>query len=135
MTQTSAASSASASSASSPAAVSDLTELRDLIRAFSSERDWLKFHTPKNLAMALSVEASELLEHFQWLRTGEEAELDDKAREGVRHEVADVLVYLIQFADHCGIDLKSAVLEKMELNRKKYPLDQARGNARKYTEY
>ncbi|NUU03046.1 nucleotide pyrophosphohydrolase [Herbaspirillum robiniae] len=112
---------------------SDLTELRDIIRQFSSERDWLRFHTPKNLAMALSVETAELLEHYQWLPTGADHELDDAAREGVRHEMADVLVYLIQLADHTGVDLRAAVLEKMELNRRKYPVDLARGNALKYT--
>lgn len=113
-------------------ATSDLHELRDLIRRFSSERDWLRFHTPKNLAMALSVEVAELVEHFQWLPTGADHELDDAAREGIRHEMADVLVYLIQLADHTGVDLRSAVLEKMELNRRKYPVELARGSARKY---
>ena len=117
-----------------PAAVqSDLHELREIIRHFSSERDWLRFHTPKNLAMALSVEVAELVEHFQWLPTGADHELDDAAREGIRHEMADVLVYLIQLADHTGVDLRSAVLEKMELNRRKYPVELARGNARKYS--
>lgn len=111
---------------------SDLHELRELIRQFSSERDWLRFHTPKNLAMALSVEVAELVEHFQWLPTGADSELDDAARTGIRHEMADVLVYLIQLADHTGVDLRSAVLEKMELNRRKYPVELARGNARKY---
>jgi len=115
------------------AAPSDLHELREIIRSFSSERDWLRFHTPKNLAMALSVEVAELMEHFQWLPTGADHELDDAAREGIRHEMADVLVYLIQLADHTGVDLRSAVLEKMELNRRKYPVELARGNARKYS--
>lgn len=114
---------------------SDLAELRDVIRQFSSERDWLRFHTPKNLAMALSVEAAELMEHFQWLPTGADHELDEAARVGIRHEMADVLVYLIQLADHTGVDLRSAVLEKMELNRRKYPVELARGSSRKYTAY
>ena len=83
--------------------------------------------------MALSVEVAELVEHFQWLPTGADHELDDAAREGIRHEMADVLVYLIQLADHTGVDLRSAVLEKMELNRRKYPVELARGNARKYS--
>jgi len=116
-------------------ASSDLTELRDIIRQFSRERDWLRFHTPKNLTMALSVEVAELMEHFQWLPTGADSELDEAARTGVRHEMADVMVYLIQLADHLGVDLRAAVLEKMELNREKYPVDQARGSARKYTAY
>lgn len=114
---------------------SDLTRLRDVMRQFADERDWNQFHTPKNLAMALSVEASELLEHFQWLRSGEDAELDDQQRTGIRHELADVLLYLVRLADKSGVDLYAAALEKMELNRKKYPVDLARGSSRKYTEY
>jgi dCTP diphosphatase len=112
-----------------------LTELRDRIRQFSGERDWDQFHTPKNLAMALSVEVAELVEHFQWLATGADAELDDARRTGIRHELADVLVYLIQLADKCQVDLREAVLEKMVLNAAKYPAAQVRGDARKYTEY
>ncbi|MCA1324271.1 nucleotide pyrophosphohydrolase [Herbaspirillum sp. alder98] len=114
---------------------SDLTDLRDRVRHFSDERDWRRFHTPKNLAMALSVEVAELVEHFQWLPTGADHELDDAARIGIRHEMADVLVYLIQLADHTGVDLHQAVLEKLELNARKYPVQQARGSARKYTAY
>lgn len=101
---------------------SDLVQLRDLIRDFSDQRDWRQFHTPKNLVMALSVEVAELVEHFQWLPTGAEAELDDAARIGIRHEMADVLVYLIQLADQTGVDLHQAVLEKMKLNALKYPV-------------
>lgn len=119
--------------ATSAAPISDLHELRVMIRQFCSERDWLRFHTPKNLAMALSVEVAELLEHFQWLPTGADHELDAAAREGIRHEMADVLVYLIQLADHTGVDLRSAVLEKMQLNARKYPVELARGKADKYT--
>src|SRR5450830_888035 len=114
---------------------SDLVTLRDIVRQFAEDRDWQQFHTPKNLAMALSVEVAELVEHFQWLPTGADAELDDAKRTGIRHEMADVLVYLIQLADKTGVDLRTAVLEKMELNRQKYPLDQVKGDARKYTEY
>lgn len=103
-------------------AADSLLELRDRIRQFSAERDWTRFHTPKNLAMALSVEVAELVEHFQWLPTGADAELDEHKRTGIRHELADVLVYLIQLADKTNVDLRSAVLDKMELNRQKYPL-------------
>ena len=114
---------------------SDLTRLRDLVRAFVDERDWDQFHTPKNLASALSVEAAELLEHFQWLQHGRPDELGpDKARE-VRHEMADVLVYLVRLADKLDVDLFAAVQEKMVLNREKYPAEQVRGDARKYYEY
>ena len=116
-------------------AADSLIELRDRLRIFIAERDWQQFHTPKNLAMALSVEVAELVEHFQWLPTGADHELDDAKRTGIRHEMADVLVYLIQLADRTGVDLRSAVLEKMELNRAKYPAEQVRGDARKYNEY
>jgi dCTP diphosphatase len=112
-----------------------LLEIRDRARQFALERDWEQFHTPKNLAMALSVEVAELLEHFQWLPTGADAELDDKKREGIRHELADVLLYLVQLADRTNVDLLSAVREKMQLNGEKYPAQLVRGDARKYTEY
>jgi NTP pyrophosphatase (non-canonical NTP hydrolase) len=110
-----------------------LTELRELTRQFARERDWEQFHTPKNLAMALSVEVAELAEHFQWLPTGADAELDDAGRAGIRHELADVLLYLVQLADKSGVDLRAAALEKMALNAAKYPADQVRGAARTYT--
>lgn len=112
-----------------------LTELRDLARAFAAERDWEQFHTPKNLAMALSVEVAELVEHFQWLRTGAADELDEQAREGIRHELADVLLYLVQLADKTGVDLRAAALEKMALNAAKYPAERVKGDARKYDAY
>jgi len=112
-----------------------LDALRDQLRAFARERDWEQFHTPKNLAMALSVEVAELAEHFQWLPTGADAELDGAKRTGIRHELADVLMYLVRLADKSGVDLHAAVLEKMALNAQKYPAQQVRGDARKYSEY
>lgn len=112
-----------------------LIELRDLARKFAAERDWERFHTPKNLAMALSVEVAELVEHYQWLPSGADAELDDSKREGIRHEMADILLYLIQIADKSHIDLRAAVLEKIALNAEKYPAERVRGDARKYSEY
>ncbi|CAG4922548.1 hypothetical protein R69919_05014 [Paraburkholderia gardini] len=113
----------------------DLMELRELVREFVSERDWDKFHTPKNLATALSVEASELLEPFQWLVSGDRSELSDAKLTAIRHEMADVLVYLVRLADKLDVDLFAAVLEKMAINRTKYPADKVRGDARKYSEY
>ncbi|WP_321812336.1 nucleotide pyrophosphohydrolase [Burkholderia sp. BCC1985] len=113
----------------------DLVELRELVRQFVDERDWDKFHTPKNLATALSIEASELLEPFQWLVSGDKSELGEANLTAVRHEMADVLVYLVRLADKMGVDLFQAVLEKMELNRAKYPADRVRGDSRKYSEY
>ncbi len=112
-----------------------LNSLRDQIRAFVAERDWDQFHTPKNLATALSVEAAELLEPFQWLNTGAPAELDDRKRLAVRQEMADVLIYLIRLADKLDVDLIAAAEEKLAHNQAKYPAGKVRGDARKYSEY
>ena len=112
-----------------------LQDIRERLAAFAQERDWDQFHTPKNLAMALSVEVAELVEHYQWLPTGLDAELDEAKRTGIRHELADVLMYLVRLADKSGVDLHAAVLEKMVLNAEKYPVEQVRGDARKYSDY
>ena len=112
-----------------------LQDIRERLAAFAQERDWDQFHTPKNLAMALSVEVAELVEHYQWLPTGTDAELDDAKRSSIRHELADVLMYLVRLADKSGVDLHAAVLEKMVLNAEKYPVEQVRGDARKYSDY
>jgi NTP pyrophosphatase (non-canonical NTP hydrolase) len=114
---------------------SDLARLRDVVRQFADERDWDQFHTPKNLSAALCVEAAELLEHFQWLERGDAAELGAARLEQVRHEMADVLVYLVRMADKLDVDLNAAVRDKMVLNRAKYPADKVRGDSRKYSEY
>ncbi len=113
----------------------ELARLRAIVREFVDERDWDQFHTPKNLASALTVEAAELLEHFQWLQSGRIDELGADKLAEVRHEMADVLVYLVRLADKLDVDLLAAVQEKMVLNRAKYPAEQVRGDARKYHEY
>ncbi|MBU6418249.1 MAG: nucleotide pyrophosphohydrolase [Proteobacteria bacterium] len=113
----------------------NLTKLCDELRIFAQERDWEQFHTPKNLASALIVEASELLEHFQWLKTGELAELDERKQNEIRHELADVLMYLVRLADKLDVDLMAAASEKLEHNRIKYPTEKVRGDSRKYSEY
>jgi NTP pyrophosphatase (non-canonical NTP hydrolase) len=100
---------------------SDLHDLRERTRQFALQRDWQPFHTPKNLAMALSVEVAEVAEHFQWLPTGQGAELDPATRAAVRHELADVLLYLVQLADQLDVDLHAAAVEKMAINAIKYP--------------
>jgi dCTP diphosphatase len=115
--------------------MNELTAMRELVRTFVNERDWDQFHTPKNLSAALSVEAAELLEHFQWLHTGVAEELGPERLVQVRHEMADVLVYLVRLADKLDVDLGAAVEEKMVLNRAKYPADKVRGDARKYDQY
>lgn len=120
---------------SSVAGPGDLARLREIVRAFVDERDWDQFHTPKNLASALSVEAAELLEHFQWLQHGRVEELGADKLVQVRHEMADVLVYLVRLADKLDVDLMAAVGDKMVLNRAKYPADKVLGDARKYYEY
>ncbi|MBR7960785.1 nucleotide pyrophosphohydrolase [Burkholderia vietnamiensis] len=113
----------------------ELQELRDVLRQFVAERGWQKFHTPKNLAAALSVEASELLEPFQWLDSGEKVELSSDQLTAISHEMADVLAYLVLLADRLEIDLHKAALEKIEINRKKYPAEKVFGKSKKYSEY
>jgi NTP pyrophosphatase (non-canonical NTP hydrolase) len=113
----------------------EFAQLRELVRQFVDERDWDQFHSPKNLASALTVEAAELLEHFQWLQHGRDDELGPDKLQEVRHEMADVLVYLVRLADKLDVDLMTAVQEKMVLNRAKYPAELVRGDARKYDEY
>lgn len=111
-----------------------LGALRDQIRTFAAERDWQQFHTPKNLVMALSVEVSELMEHFQWLTPEQSATLDTKKRSEVAQELADVLIYLVRLSDVLGVDLAMAAQEKIHLNAEKYPVEKAKGLAAKYTE-
>ncbi len=112
-----------------------LRALQQRVAAFAAARDWEPFHSPKNLAMALSVEAAELVEEFQWLTEEQSRALDPERRERVRLELADVFIYLLRIADKLGVDLVAAANDKIVLNEKKYPADRVRGDARKYTEY
>lgn len=109
---------------------SELQTLTLALRQFAAERDWAQFHSPKNLAAALSVEAAELLEHFQWLTETQSQTLPPPKREDIGHEMADVLLYLLQLADQLEIDLVSAARRKMEINAEKYPVPSARGTRR-----
>ena len=111
-----------------------LIHLRESLREFARERDWEQFHSPKNLAIALSVEAAELLEHFQWMPDAESDALPPERRAGIEEELADVLLYLIRLADKLDIDLKRAAESKLATNARKYPVDRARGSSKKYTE-
>jgi len=113
----------------------DLEALTLALRRFAAERDWDQFHSPRNLATALAVEASELLEHFQWMRDGESTALDAKRLREVSLETADVFLYLLRLSDKLGIDLVAVAHEKIALNAAKYPVEQVRGSSRKYTEY
>lgn len=115
--------------------ISSLEELRSRIREFAYARQWENYHTPKNLSMALIVEAAELVERFQWLSPEESAKLDPERLEQVRQEIADVLIYLTRLADLLGIDMLDAAAHKLEINARKYPVEQARGNAAKYNEF
>jgi NTP pyrophosphatase (non-canonical NTP hydrolase) len=112
-----------------------LRALQHRVAAFAAARDWEPFHSPKNLAMALSVEAAELVEEFQWLTEVESRALDADRRERVRLELADVFIYLLRIADKLDVDLVAAANDKIVLNEKKYPVERVRGDARKYTEY
>ncbi len=113
---------------------SPLPALVEALRAFAVARDWGQFHTPKNLACALSVEASELLEHFQWLTEAQSQSLSADKKQEVAAEAADVFLYLLQLCDKLGIDLIAAAQAKMLVNAQKYPVATARGNSAKYTE-
>ena len=108
--------------------------LSSAIDEFAKERDWQQFHSPKNLSMALIVEAAELVEHFQWLSERKSEELDHDRRAAVAEELADILIYTLRLASQMEIDLGSAAWAKLEKNRHKYPGEKARGTARKYTE-
>lgn len=103
-----------------------MEELVDELIRFQKERDWKKFHTPENLAKSISIEAAELLEHFQW---GKEYDLTD-----VGEELADVLIYCIYMADSLDLNIKEIISDKIEKNAIKYPVDKSKGNAKKYNE-
>jgi NTP pyrophosphatase (non-canonical NTP hydrolase) len=113
----------------------DLRELKERVRDFVAERDWDRFHSPKNLTMALSVEASELVELFQWLTEEQSAAPDEKLRRRAAEELADVLWFLVRIADRLEIDLLEAAESKFARNAEKYPAGRVRGQARKYDEY
>ena len=115
--------------------MNELEEVKIRLREFAAERDWDQYHSPKNLAMALIVEAAELVEHFQWLKEEDSTSLASSKLEEVRQELADIQIYLIRLADKLDIDLMSATDEKIKLNEQKYPAAKVRGSSRKYTEY
>lgn len=112
-----------------------MEELINKLREFARERDWEQFHSPKNLAMALSVEVAEIVEIFQWLKQDESRHLPPDKIEKVKEEIADVMIFLTNLSDKLGIDLLEAAKEKLEINKKKYPANIVKGRADKYTEY
>ncbi|TNF32547.1 MAG: nucleotide pyrophosphohydrolase [Gammaproteobacteria bacterium] len=112
----------------------DITKLQSALADFARDRDWDQFHTPKNLASALAVEAAEILELFQWLTPEQSLAIRDnpKEKQHAADEIADTLIYLLRLADKLDIDIESAVAAKMLRNAEKYPVELARGNATKY---
>jgi NTP pyrophosphatase (non-canonical NTP hydrolase) len=112
----------------------EISELQTTLRAFAAERDWEQFHSPKNLATAMSIEAAELLEHFQWLTDEQSRSLPDAKRDAVAEEVADVFLYLLQLSDKLGIDPLEAAQKKLKLNAVKYPVERAKGTSKKYSD-
>ena len=112
-----------------------LEQLRKRLQEFADERDWDQFHSPKNLAMALIVEAAEMVEHFQWLTEAESSKLPADKLQEVEYELADIQIYLIRLAGKLGIDLGKAVDEKIRINAEKYPAEKVRGSHKKYDEY
>jgi NTP pyrophosphatase (non-canonical NTP hydrolase) len=103
-----------------------MEKVLEVVRRFREERDWGQFHTPENLAKSISIEAGELLEHFQWNNTYD--------KEATAEELADVLVYCIHMADAIDVNIEDIILKKMEKNARKYPIEKAKGTSKKYTE-
>jgi len=116
-------------------AETDFDRIRKQVRQFVVARDWDQFHTPKNLSMALIVEAAEMVEHFQWLTEEQSCQLSPEKLAEVELELADIQIYLISLAEKLRLDLIAAVDKKLVLNAQKYPAEQVRGSSKKYTEY
>jgi NTP pyrophosphatase (non-canonical NTP hydrolase) len=111
-----------------------LTKLIERINKFNTDRNWHQFHNPKNLAISLSLEAAEVLEHFQWKTFEESRQFSEKELEELKQEVADVGIYLLQICDELNIDLIDAMERKIEINEKKYPIEKSKGTSKKYRE-
>ena len=107
----------------------EVDQLREKLRDFARRRDWEQFHSPKNLATALIVEAAELVEHFQWLTEQQSRQIDDGVRQEVAMEMADVFIYLLRLADQLDVDLLQAAHDKMAINEKRYPVELSRGKS------
>ena len=113
-----------------------LADLKQLVKEFRDLRDWKQFHNPKDLAAAISIESAELLENFLWKNAGEVEEVlaDVSKTEKIQEELADILIFCLSFAETTGVDLSQAIERKLRMNESKYPVDKARGTAKKYTE-
>jgi NTP pyrophosphatase (non-canonical NTP hydrolase) len=115
--------------------MSELDVIHAKLAAFSDARDWGQFHSPKNLAMALSVEVAELMEHFQWLTEAQSSSLPKDAVQAISEEIADVQLYLLLLSQQLNVDVVDAVHKKMQKNEMKYPVDRVKGKAHKYSSY
>ena len=115
--------------------MTDIKDLTQKILKFRNDRDWKQFHNPKDLAISLSLEASEVLEHFQWKNKEEMEEHVKKHREEIGEELADTLILVLLMANEMKIDIKTATIKKLEKNSKKYPVEKAKGKNLKYTAY
>jgi NTP pyrophosphatase (non-canonical NTP hydrolase) len=111
----------------------DIENIKKDIQNFSDERDWEKFHNPKNLVMALNGEVGELNEIFQWLDFEESLNLPDDVKNHTKEEIADIAIYLIRICMKLDIDLEDAIINKMQKNREKYPVETSKGGAKKYS--
>jgi NTP pyrophosphatase (non-canonical NTP hydrolase) len=112
-----------------------MKELERKLHEFAAERDWDKYHSPKNLAIGISVEANELLELFMWLTERESAQPSDQQLKRIREEVGDIMIQLVNFCRKLGIDPVECAYEKIEINRQKYPVEKSFGSAKKYDEF
>jgi dCTP diphosphatase len=111
-----------------------ISDLKKIIERFVQERDWEQFHNPKTGSICLSLEASELLEIFQWCSNDSSWDILESKRDQVRHELADILLWILEMARVCKIDLADSFEEKMKLNAQKYPIEKCKGNTLKYTD-
>lgn len=112
----------------------EINKIKNILKKFSEDRDWEQFHSPKNLSMALSVEASELVEIFQWLTEEQSYNLNNSKKQHAEEEVADIAIYLLRICTKLDIDLEDAIIKKMKKNEEKYPVEKVKGSAKKYTE-
>lgn len=112
--------------------MSDLKSIINKISSFRDKRDWMQFHDPKNMAISIIIEASELLEHFQWKNNEEVSRYVGENKEDIRDEIADIALYLFELADNLGINLIDAMEHKLKKNEMKYPVDKAKGKHTKY---
>ena len=114
--------------------MSEISQITEKIKKFRDDRDWMQFHNHKDMALSLVLEATEVLEHFQWKNSEQAVEHAKVSKEELADELADVAMYLFELVDNLGINLSDAIAKKIEKNTKKYPVAKAKGSAKKYTE-